>query len=67
VGRATPGLVVLGSIKQAEQAMGYKPVSSTPPSTPASRFLLYLSSFPDFLQLRIGCGSVSQINAYLPN
>ena len=32
VGGATPGLVVLGSIrKQAEQAMGSKPGSSTPP------------------------------------
>ena len=32
VGDATLGLVVLGSIrKQAEKAMRYKPVSSTPP------------------------------------
>lgn len=32
VGNAIPGLVVLGYItKQAEQAMGDKPVSSTPP------------------------------------
>jgi hypothetical protein len=32
VGGTIPGLVVLGSIrKQAEQAKGYKPVSSTPP------------------------------------
>ena len=32
VSGAIPGLVVLGSIKkQAEQAMGSKPVSSTPP------------------------------------
>jgi hypothetical protein len=32
VGGAIPGLVVLGSIgKQAEQARGSKPVSSTPP------------------------------------
>ncbi|KAM7336862.1 hypothetical protein ACRRTK_002981 [Alexandromys fortis] len=32
VGSATPGLVVLGSIrKHSEQAMGSKPVSSVPP------------------------------------
>jgi hypothetical protein len=32
VGGTIPGLVVLGSIrKQAEQAMGSKPVSSIPP------------------------------------
>lgn len=32
VGGATPGLVVLGSIrKEAEQDMNSKPVSSTPP------------------------------------
>jgi hypothetical protein len=32
VGSAIPGLVVLGSVrKQAEQARGSKPVSSTPP------------------------------------
>jgi hypothetical protein len=32
VGGAIPGLVVLGSVrKQAEQAMGSKQISSTPP------------------------------------
>jgi hypothetical protein len=50
VGGAIPGLDVPGSVrKQAEQAMGSKPVSSThtpmaSPSAPASRSLPYLSS-----------------------
>jgi hypothetical protein len=49
VGRAAPGLVVLGSIgKQAEQAMGSKPVSSTP-SWPLHQLLPCLISCPDFL------------------
>ena len=49
VGGAIPGLVILGSIrKQAEQAMGSKPVSSTFPGK-NSRFLLCLSSCPDFI------------------
>jgi hypothetical protein len=47
---ATSGLVVLGSVrKQAEQAMGSKPVSSAPPSSsvPTFRFLFCLCSFDD--------------------
>jgi hypothetical protein len=66
-----PGLVVLGSIrKQAEQAMGCKPVSCTPPwplfqflppgSCPA--FVPVLTSFNDELQF----ANVSQINPFFP-
>jgi len=53
VGGAIPGLVVLGSIrKQAEQEIGNKPVSSTPPwplHQLLHQFLPYVSSSPDFL------------------
>jgi hypothetical protein len=47
LGGAIPGLVVLGSIrKQAEQARGSKPVSSTPP-WPLHQLLL-----PDLLEFQ---------------
>jgi hypothetical protein len=58
VSGAIPGLVVLGSIrKQAEQARGSKPVSSTPPwpLAPGSCPVPVLTSFGDKQQ----CGSVS--------
>ena len=40
LGSVTPGTVVLGGVrKQVEQVMRSRPVSSTPSSVPASRFL----------------------------
>jgi hypothetical protein len=72
VGGAIPGLVVLGSIrKQAEQIMKSNPVSSIlpqplhhllPPGSCPVRVPV-LTSFSDRLQ----CGSVIQINSFLPN
>jgi len=54
VGGAFSGLVVLSSvIKQAEQTMRNKPLSSTlhgSASAPASRFLPCLSFCPSFFQ-----------------
>jgi hypothetical protein len=54
MGGTVPGLVVLGSIReQVDQAMGSKPVSSTPSmastSAPASSFLLCLNFWSGFL------------------
>jgi hypothetical protein len=54
---ATPGLVVVGAIrKQAEQAIGSKPVSSTPPWS-LLQFLPLGSCLNFFLSdgLLIGC------------
>jgi hypothetical protein len=49
VGAVAPGLVVLGSIrKQTEQAMGSKPVSSTPP-WPLHQLLLQVPVLLEFL------------------
>ena len=56
------GLVVLGAIrKQAEEAMGSKPISSTPP-WPLQVPALYEFLFSD----EQCCRSVSQINPCLP-
>jgi hypothetical protein len=69
VGRAVPGLVVLVSVrKQAEQAIGKKHPSMAFASAPASRFLLCLSSCPDFLQGRtmIWKCKPNKINPSLP-
>ena len=71
MGGAIPGLMVLGSIsKQTEQARGSKPVSSTP-LWPLHQLLPpvlpCLSSYPDFFGDEQQCGSVSQINLFLPN
>lgn len=51
MGGTVPGLLVLGSIRKlTERAVRSKPVSSTVASASAlaSRFLLCLSSCPDF-------------------
>jgi hypothetical protein len=71
VGGSVPGLVVLGFIReQAEQATRSKSVClplhgiciSSCPQAPAQ-----FGSSPGFNGDRLQCGSVSQINSFLPN